>query len=214
MIDFRNLLLGISLTLSPFALCAQSATYSGSPEYQQMMEELRAPSPSLAYIATGQRQLPDQALPVHVRDKGPLLQLRTKAIEITVDKSRATLTLVNLLTNANWVFSFASAPPAQPVGIQRQQNTWSIATPGAGALQVEFLQASLVRLTWTGPGPLTVPSLKMHAEGTAPIFGLGERFFQAGLADTHLDVRPADKSGEPGHNWVYVAIPLVFTPTG
>ena len=54
----------------------------------------------------------------------------------------------------------------------------------------------------------------MHAEGTAPIFGLGERFFQAGLADTHLDVRPADKSGEPGHNWVYVAIPFVYTPTG
>ena len=193
MTDFRNLLLGISLALSPLALCAQSGAYSGSPEYQKMIEELRAPSPSLAYIATGQRQLPDQVLPVHVRDKGPLLQLRTKAIEITVDKSKATLTLVNLLTNANWVFSFAPVPPAQPVSIQRQQNTWSIATPGAGTLKVELLHPSLVRITSTGPG-----SLKMHAEGTAPIFGLGERFFQAGLADTHLDVRPADKSGEPG----------------
>ena len=148
-------------------------------------------------------------LPVHVRDKGSLLQLRTKAIEITVDKSRATLTLLNLLTNANWVFSFAPIPPAQPVSVQRQQNTWSIATPGAGTLKVELLHPSLVRITSTGPG-----SLRMHAEGTAPIFGLGERFFQAGLADTHLDVRPADKSGEPGHNWVYVAIPFVYTPTG
>jgi alpha-glucosidase (family GH31 glycosyl hydrolase) len=208
--DFCNLLVGISLLLSPLALCAQSGAYSSSPEYQQMLEELRAPSPSLAYIATGQKQLPDQALAVHVRDKGPLLQLRTKAIEITVDKSRATLTLVNLLTNANWIFSFATTSPGQPVSIQRQLNTWSIATPGAGAIHVEFLHASLVRLTWTGPdGALT-----MHAEGTAPIFGLGERFFQAGLADIHLDVRPADKSGEPGHNWVYVAIPLVYTPTG
>jgi hypothetical protein len=204
--DFRNLLLGISLALFPLALCAQSGAYSGSPEYQKMIEELRAPSPSLAYIATGQRQLPDQALSVHVRDKGPLLQLRTKAIEITVDKSKATLTLVNLLTSATWVFSFA---PAQPVSIQRQQGTWSIATPGAGTIKVEFLHPSLVRITWTGPD-----SLKMHAEGATPIFGLGERFFQAGLADTHLDVRPADKSGEPGHNWVYVAVPLVYTPTG
>jgi hypothetical protein len=154
--DFRNLLLGMSLALSPLALCAQSGTYSGSPEYQKMMEELGAPSPSLAYIATGQRQLPDPALPVHVHDKRELLQLRTKAIEITVDKSRATLTVVNLLTNANWIFSFAPTPPAQPVSIQRQQNTWSIATPGAGTIQVEFLHASLVRLTWTGPEPLTV----------------------------------------------------------
>jgi alpha-D-xyloside xylohydrolase len=207
--DFRFWLLGIGLALSPLGLCAQSGTYSGSPEYQQMIEELHAPSPSMAYIATGQRQPSDQALPVHVRDKGPLLQVRTKAVEITVDKLRATLTLKNLLTNSSWVFSFASAPLAQPVSIQRQQNTWSIATPGAGAIRVEVLQASLVKLTWTGSDSLT-----MHTEGTAPIFGLGERFFQAGLADTHLQVRPADKSGEPGHNWVYVAIPFVYTPTG
>jgi hypothetical protein len=109
LIDFRNLLLVIAL--SPLALCAQSGTYSGSSEYQKMMEELDAPSPSLAYIATGQRQLPEEALPIHIRDKVPLLQLRTKAVEITVDKSRATLTLVNLLTNANWAFSFSPTPP-------------------------------------------------------------------------------------------------------
>src|ERR1700753_942354 len=207
--EFRNLLLGISLVLSPLTLCAQAGTYSGSPEYQKMLEELHTPAPSLAYIATGQRQLADQALPVRVRDKGGLLQLRTKALEITVDKSRATLTLVNLLTNANWLFSFAPMAPAQAVSIQRQQNTWSIATAGGGTLKVEFLHPSLVRITSAGPG-----SPKMPAEGTAPIFGVGKRFSQAALAAPHLDVRPADKSGEPGHNWVYVAIPLVYTPTG
>ena len=214
MIDFRKLLWGVGLALSPLVLCAQSGSYAASPEYQKMMEELRMPSPSVAYIATGQRQLPDQALAVRVRDKRELLQVRTKAIEITVDKSTATLTVVNLLTSAHWVFSFAPTPPAQPVSVQRQENTWSVSTPGVGTIKVELLRASVVRLAWTGADPATTPRLKMHVEGGAPMFGLGERFFQAALADTHLEVRPADKSGEPGHNWVYVAIPFVYTPTG
>ncbi len=59
------------------------------------------------------------------------------------------------------------------------------------------------------PAPLTI-----HIAGADPCFGLGERFYQAALSDTHFDVRPADRSGEPGHNWSYVAIPLVYTPTG
>jgi alpha-D-xyloside xylohydrolase len=175
-----------------------------------MIEELRAPSPSAAFIATGQRQLPDEALPVHVQDSRQLLQVRTKAIEIMVDKSSGTLTLVNLVTRSNWVFSFASMPPTQPVTVEREQHSWSLSSAAAGTIKVELLQASLVRLTWT---PAT-HALTMHVGGSAPVFGLGERFFQAGLAGTHLDVRPADKSGEPGHNWVYVAIPLVYTPSG
>lgn len=208
--DFHKCLLGALLALFPLALPAQSGNYSGSSEYQKMIEELRTPAPSPAFIATGERQIADEALPIHVRDQRQLLQLRTKAIEITVDKSAATLTLVNLVTKANWVISFTPAPPAQPIAIARHQHVWSLTSSAIGTINLELLHASQLRLTWKP----TTPALKLHVEGSAPVFGLGERFFQAGLANTRLEVRPVDKSGEPGHNWVYVAIPLVYTPTG
>ena len=175
-----------------------------------MIDELHTPAPSPAFIATGVRQVANEALPIHVRDQRQLLQLRTKAIEITVDKSAATLTLVNLATRANWVISFASAPPAQSIAITREQHAWTLSSSAIGTVKLEILHASEFSLTWT---PAT-PALTLHVEGSAPVFGLGERFFQAGLANTHLEVRPVDKSGEPGHNWVYVAIPLVYTPSG
>ena len=208
--DFYKCLLGTVLALFPLALPAQSGSYAGSSEYQKMIDELHEPAPSAAFIATGERQVADEALPIHVRDQRQLLQLRTNAFEITVDKSAATLNLVNLATRANWVISFAPAPPAQPLAITRQQHEWTLSSPTIGTIKLEILHATQFRLTWAP----TTPALSLHVEGSAPVFGLGERFFQAGLANTHLQVRPVDKSGEPGHNWVYVAIPLVYTPPG
>ena len=73
----------------------------------------------------------------------------------------------------------------------------------------------MARLSIARPAPApTAAPVTIHIAGADPCFGLGERFFQAALSNTHFDVRPADRSGEPGHNWSYVAVPLVYTPTG
>ncbi len=102
--------------------------------------------------------------------------------------------------------------------ITRLQNTWTLAlhaTEGDTPITLELLHAGMARLSIARPTPApTAAPVTIHIAGADLCFGLGERFFQAALSSTHFDVRPADRSGEPGHNWSYVAIPLVYTPTG
>ena len=82
-------------------------------------------------------------------------------------------------------------------------------------LTLELMTAGMARITIARPTAALAQSPQtIHIAGADPCFGLGERFYQAALSNTHFDVRPADRSGEPGHNWSYVAIPLVYTPTG
>ena len=149
-----------------------------------MLEELRGPAPSTIFLATGVRPVPDPGLKVHTHESHRVLQLRTSSFQITVDRPAGTLTLLNLKTHATW--TLAETNP-----------------------RVEMLTPTMARITLARPAPVMV-----HVDGSAPCFGLGERFFQSALTNTHFDVRPADRSGEPGHNWSYVAVPLVYTPTG
>ncbi len=199
----------LGLALCTFSLQAQSSSYASSAEYQGMLQELHAPEPSPIFLATGARPLADQALKVEVHDRRQILQLKTQAMEITIDRPAATLTLRNLQTRASWAIPLGAAAT---VSIARAQNTWtlSVHAPGAdSSITLEILHPAMARLSFAGAPPLT-----LHIAGADPCFGLGERFYQAALSNTHFDVRPADRSGEPGHNWSYVAIPLVYTPTG
>jgi alpha-D-xyloside xylohydrolase len=214
------------LALCAVSLPAQSGTYASSAEYQGMLEELHAPAPSPIFLATGTRQLPEQDLKVKVHDTRGRLELKTQLLQITIDRPAATLTFLNLETHASWVFSFAEQAAAAPTqlptatvpptftNLTRQQNTWSFSfqSPGGDTtVTLELLHAGMATLSIARPSPVL---LTIHIAGADPCFGLGERFYQAALSNTHLDVRPADRSGEPGHNWSYVAIPLVYTPTG
>ncbi len=174
----------LGLLFCAFTLHAQTDTYSSSAEYQSMLEELRGPAPSTIFLATGARPVPDPGLKVHTHESHGVLQLKTSSLQITVDRPAGTLTLHNLQTHAAW-------------------------TLGETNPRVEILTPTMARITLSRPAPVTV-----HVDGSAPCFGLGERFFQSALTNTHFDVRPADQSGEPGHNWSYVAVPLVYTPTG
>jgi alpha-D-xyloside xylohydrolase len=202
-------------------LKAQSGTYAGSAEYRGMLQELRTPAPSPIFLATGARPLPDPSLKVKQHDTRTTLNLKTQSMEITLDRQAATLTLLNLQTHASWTLSLVdqtSAGPAAFANITRQQNQWTLtrhAAAGDITLTLELLHDNLARLSIARPTPaLTQAPQTIHVEGADPCFGLGERFYQAALSNTHFDVRPADRSGEPGHNWSYVAIPLVYTPTG
>ena len=201
------------LALIVSCLHAQSGTYASSAEYQGMLQELRAPAPSPIYLATGQRPLPDASLKVKLKTTRTALNLKTQSMEITIDRQAATLTLLNLQTHASWVFSLADQ--AAPIAnITRQQNNWTIPLAN-NTLTLELMTAGMARITIARPTAAQAQSPQtIHVAGSDPCFGLGERFYQAALSNAHFDVRPADRSGEPGHNWSYVAIPLVYTPTG
>ena len=199
-------------------LKAQSGTYAASAEYQSMLEELHTPAPSPIYLATGQRPLPDDSLKVKQQNTRTTLNLKTQSMQITIDRQSPTLTLLNLQTHASWVLSLPDhslqAQTAAITRITRQRNNWTIPL-GNTTLILQLMTAGMARITIARPTPALPQSPQtIHIAGADPCFGLGERFSQAALSNTHFDVRPADRSGEPGHNWSYVAIPLVYTPTG
>ena len=211
----RKYLTIVCVALLAPTLQAQSGTYAASAEYQGMLEELRTPAPSPIYLATGQRPLPDNSLKVAQHNTRTALTLKTQSMQITIDRQAGTLALLNLQTRASWIFSLAEQRASTPPAITRQQNRWTITT-GNNTFTLELMTAGMARITIARPAiaaPAPSPQT-IHIAGADPCFGLGERFFQAALSDTHFDVRPADRSGEPGHNWSYVAIPLVYTPTG
>jgi alpha-glucosidase (family GH31 glycosyl hydrolase) len=204
-------LAALFLSLFAASLTAQNTPYSNSTEYQGMLQELHAAAPSPIFIATGARPAADPSLKVQAHSAGKTLQLKTPSMQITIDRVAATLTLLNLETHANWVLSLAAGPSA-PLSLTREQNAWTLNKASSGpAITLEILQSALARISvkQATPAPIT-----LHVTGADPSFGLGERFAQAALSGTNFNVRPADRSGEPGHNWSYVAVPLVYTPTG
>ena len=207
-----KLLLLVCIALFSVTLHAQSGTYAGSAEYQDMLQELHASAPSPIFLATGQRPLPEPGLKLKVHNSRTSVRLNTSSLQIDIDRAAATVRLLNLQTQAAWILNLASTTSPAVTDITRQQNIWTVtlhAADGDSTLTLELLHPAMVRISIARQAPLL-----LHVAGADPCFGLGERFFQAGLGGTHFDVRPADRSGEPGHNWSYVAVPLVYTPTG
>lgn len=143
----------LGLALCTFSLQAQSSSYASSAEYQGMLQELHAPEPSPIFLATGARPLADQALKVEVHDRRQILQLKTQAMEITIDRPAATLTLRNLQTRASWAIPLGAAAT---VSIARAQNTWtlSVHAPGAdSSITLEILHPAMARLSFAGAPP-------------------------------------------------------------
>jgi alpha-glucosidase (family GH31 glycosyl hydrolase) len=209
-LKLHSLLLSASLVLVPSQLCAQQ--YSASPEYQKMIAELRTAAPSPAYIATGERPQPDPALHVDAQENAQTLRLTTVSAVFVYTKSTQTLTWDNLASNSIWSLTSNCPTPTEPTpaAITRHANVWTIPGPCGTTLTLQIMQDSLAQLTVSA-----APSeLEFHVTGGGPFFGLGERFVTASLAGASLDVRPQDRYGEPGHNWVYVAVPLIYSPGG
>ncbi len=237
-----RLLLGVKyLTVPCLALCAmslhaQSGTYASSAEYQGMLEELHAPAPSPIFLATGTRPLPEQDLKVKVHDTRGRLELKTQSLQITIDRPAATLTMLNLANPRQRGSSPLQGKPRPhpcrsplPPSLLPSPISPGNKTPGPSLTNLQpetrpspsdccmqaWQHCRLRAASSPAPAPAAGPApLTIHIAGADPCFGLGERFHQAALSHTHFDVRPADRSGEPGHNWSYVAIPLVYTPTG
>ncbi len=212
----------ILLIMGTSSAGAQEQRYSQSAEYQAMLAELRTDAPSPAYIATGVRPQADPRLKVEAVEDADGLQLSTAAARLLWRKDTGRFRWTSLATKKSWTLGAPQAAepcPAGSIGAQppqsaRKGNQWTLpGRCGSETISVEFLTADEVRITFGSAAPHSSP-LALHVEGDGPYFGLGERFWQAGLAGTSLHVRPQDYYGDPLHNWTYVAIPFVYAPSG
>ncbi len=208
--------------LLPLGAVAQSATaqrYSDSQEYRQMIDELHKPSPSPMFIATGKWPIADTALRPEVEDTAQALTIGTPAVQFVFDKATGRLTIRNRRSGVSWALVVPGCDGERPA-IVREANTWTFAAPktcSGTSMALNLLTGDLARLDLTRQNTITSAvqnELTFRAEGGGPYFGLGERFWQAGLKSTQLDLRPQDRYGEPGHNWVYMGIPFLYTPGG
>ena len=106
--------LAICLAFFTLSVSAQSGTYADSAEYQGMLEELHAPAPSPIFLATGVRPVAEQELKVKVRNTRNSMELKTRSMQISIDRPNATITMLNLETRASWVLSLANPTAATP----------------------------------------------------------------------------------------------------
>ncbi len=216
--------MGVFLTFAKVDARAQQEQYSKSAEYKAMLQEADSPAPSPALIATGKIPSADLALKPQVQEDERSLHWTTMASEFALDKTTAVLSWRSRKTKAEWAISLAGSGCLEGATthgsvsrVTRRQNAWTIlasSSCGAATVSMELLTDELARLTYRGPDATGQQGMQVHVEGSGPFFGLGERFWKAGLTGTQLDVRPQDRYGEPGHNWVYVAIPLVYNTGG
>ena len=200
-----------------FTTAVAQQPYSQSSEYKKMIEELHTPAPSPAYIATGIRPQAEPGLKVDEQDDEHSLRLSTSTAAFTFDKATLTLTWASKNSPSKWALATVPAacqPTAKLGSVSRLhgQHTITITSScGDSTLILETLNTGLARLTFESKSP---DAAQLHVDGGGPYFGLGERFLQSSLAGVNLEVRPQDRYGEPGHNWTYVAIPLIYSPTG
>lgn len=194
-------------------------SYGESPEYRQMLTEIRKPAPSPAMVAVGHLPEADPHLDPTVRDDAEQLTISTRTGEFSWQKASASLHWRNLATKAEWIAKFAApscpASTQGPTLLTRSGNAWTLA-PAAdchgSTFVLHLLTDTLASLTISGDSSRT---LDLSVTSDSPVFGLGERFWQASLAGTQQEVRPLDYYGQPGnHNWTYVAIPLVYSTSG
>ena len=210
-----------ALVAAPWCAHAQADRYAQSAEYTSMIQELHAPAPSPIFIATGQRPAADPALRVSAHQDKHGLRLTTASSEFIYDQQTATLTMRSRQGRQAWSITTGAAGQIMQqarISYPRDGHRWALpASVGStcAPMTLEVLTDSVARLTCgTAAQRDTAHAAQLHVQGGAPLFGLGERYWQAGLAGTRLDIRPADKSGEPGHDWVYVAVPLIYSTAG
>ncbi len=199
--------------------------YSTTPAYRSMIDNIRSAAPSPAFIATGHLPQPNATLQVVTNDTPKGLTLTSASARYVLGRQDGALTITDRKSSTSWTFSVAQPEGCTAAGAVKTTlaiRGWTATLPstcGVVSLRLEILSDGLARMTVgrDTPAGAAVPAageLTLHVLGGGPYFGLGERFWQAGLSATTLDVRPQDRAGEPGHNWVYVAVPLVYDPAG
>jgi alpha-D-xyloside xylohydrolase len=227
----------LTVTLFPVKLAAQQQTFSSSAEYRSMLEELHHDPVRPSRIGAG--TLLSTAQPpadLQVQDTAASLRIETALWRLEITKGHWGMALANKETGLTWQLAGAPNSPAgiawtQTSGnsstlplanidrIDRHGDRWQmqVEVPGANApatLEVAVLSPRVLCLSIRAPHSVNNSNLETNFTGAGPFFGLGERFDRVKLDGLKTLLRSNDLSGQPGHNWTYLPVPLLFTPRG
>ena len=90
----------------------------------------------------------------------------------------------------------------------------SVASTQTVDLTLAVLSPSVIHLSLDAASLDGGASLRLNWTGAGPFFGLGERFRESKLDGIRTTLRPEDLLGQPGHNWTYIPVPLLYSPRG
>lgn len=221
------------------ALAAQNQPFSASPEYQSMLDELHREQPRPTRMSAG-TLLQTASPPAHIQadDGKSLFRLESDAWRLEIAKDGAAMTLTNKQTGMAWQLMSrdqaaagiawmqgADAQNAAPMHIssiqhvEQHENTWQMQLKVEGStqpvhLEITAISAAVIRLSIQAEQLGDNARLQLNFRGAGPFFGLGERFAEAKLDGLKTTLRPEDLLGQPGHNWTYIPVPLLYTPRG
>lgn len=173
---------------------------------------------------------------LQVQETAASLTIESALWRLEITKGRWSLALANKETGLTWQLGGAADSPAgitwahtsgasYPLRltkvdrIDRQGDRWQMQVEVQGAntpatLELAVLSPSALRLSIRAPHSDNHSDLRMNFTGAGPFFGLGERFDRVKLDGLKTVLRSDDLSGQPGHNWTYLPVPLLFTPRG
>lgn len=222
-------------------LAQEVQPFSSSPEYKSMLAELarEAPRPSRIANAGELLKAKQPRAPVVDQESPEGLRLETQNWKLEIARNPFGMTFSNKLTGAEWKLAGVhyetggetpgeSAPGSatspvirlRQVGkIEKQDGAWIL----EGVLEGSQ-QSVKIEITVASPNALAISmeasklgagtTSNFHVATRGPLFGLGEQFTQANLDNFKISLHPDDKPGTPGHKWVYMSVPLVYSPRG
>lgn len=202
-----------------------------------MLEELHHDPVRPSHLSAG--TLLSTAQPpanLQVQETAASLRIESALWRLDITKGRWSMALANKETGLTWQLGGAADSPAgitwahtsgasYPLRltkvdrIDRQGDRWQMQVEVQGAntpatLELAVLSPSALRLSIRAPHSDNHSDLRMNFTGAGPFFGLGERFDRVKLDGLKTVLRSDDLSGQPGHNWTYLPVPLLFTPRG
>jgi alpha-glucosidase (family GH31 glycosyl hydrolase) len=210
---------------------ARGQQFSSGSEYKSMLTELHHDPPRPTRLSAG--TLLDHPQPpkdLKVEDTSSDLRISSNQWKLQIAKDSWNLSIANAQTGATWQLEAAGVSWSKPSGeprpsvtsvqnIEREGSVWRARMSIEGSaepahMELTVLSSDVIRLSIHAPSALLGDRLNLQWKASGPFFGLGERFDRVRLDGLKTVLRPEDLLGQPGHNWTYIPVPLVFTPRG
>lgn len=202
--------------------------FSSSAEYQSILKELNndLTRPSRLGAGTSSANPPAD---LKSSETAAGLRIETALWRLEIAKDSFGIALTNNQTGLRWktaglgwthtAESAAAVRGATVAGVEGHGGEWRMRLKAAGtgesaAAEISVLSSNMIRVSIRAPQHRKDAGIQMDVAGAGPFFGLGERFDRVKLDGLKTELRSSDFSGQPGHNWTYLPVPLLFTPRG
>lgn len=177
------------------------------------------------------------ALPVRVQAHDSVSEwgIEAERWKLRIGKASSDLELTNKQTGQSWqigspvdndggtAWAQTAAGPVvsklEKIRYLDQSGTvWRLQSSGHSnspvAVEIAVLSPSIIRFSVRAPESYNNFCLRFRFHARGPFFGLGERFDRTKLDGLKTTLQPEDLLGQPGHNWTYIPIPLLYTTRG